>query len=117
MNYFSIEFHYSGPKGMGADESFNDSPIHKALADAEIHVVTKLAEAGIDWRHEYSWPDGSLYKFVRSNLPREELLESLRKLINKDDVNVASVTEISPNKDPLKHDFSTVKSYFEDTRR
>ncbi len=40
----------------------------RALGKASAAVEHILSASGCEYLHQYSWPDGSLYKFVRTDL-------------------------------------------------
>jgi len=62
----SISFSYRGPTCSIPDENEDGtaSPETVALSEVEEIVERVLFELGYQFRHEYAWPDGSLYKYV-----------------------------------------------------
>jgi hypothetical protein len=64
MNYYSFSFHYPGPyvNFPGPDEET------RSAWDHDTNIESLLKSTGLDFRHEYSWTDGSCYKFVMSEL-------------------------------------------------
>lgn len=112
VNYFSISFAYKGRKcNFPIDEDHD--PSLKLLAAEK--AVEKLFETlKIDFLHEYSWPDGSLYKYVRTELDSETLKSKLcSQLSNYPELVSIYINEVNPNTNPWKHGYSTVKKYFE----
>ena len=68
MKYYDIEFgYYPGPYcgNPGPDRLSHDASAANIAAD---ELVEQAAEAnGIEMMHAYSWPDGSLYKYIRTD--------------------------------------------------
>jgi hypothetical protein len=67
-NYFNVSFSYQGPTVniIGEDE-FSDRA-SDAVQKADHIVTDKLKGAGVKFKHAYAWPDGSLYKYVMTDL-------------------------------------------------
>jgi hypothetical protein len=64
-----IQFLYDGPTS-GPNPTEEAS---RVLDKAESAVERKLNENNIQFRHAYSWPDRSLYKYVKTEKTVEEL--------------------------------------------
>ena len=63
------------------DAGFVASPLETRVTNyVESFVEAFLTGAGIDFRHEYSWPDGSCYKVIR--LHDEVDIDKMVKLLN-----------------------------------
>lgn len=78
MNHFSVEFYHPGPYTSFPDE---DETTKSALRyDALIERTLK--EAGFDLRHQYSWPDGSCYKYVRSDKDGINLVQDMNRALD-----------------------------------
>lgn len=65
MDYYSISFHYAGPKASGPLANDHGREASKHLWDLIDDLQGALKEAGIEHINEYAWPDGSLYQYVR----------------------------------------------------
>lgn len=116
MNYFSIEFLIPGP--------YSNFPginpeIDELAINGEQFVESILANSGVEFLHEYSWPDGSCYKYVRSELTPEQLKKHLNLHFIPSTYSVGSVNKISENQKPYKanpstyKEFSSLKEYFD----
>ena len=57
--YYLVDFGYQGPM-LGPE----DPESNKAASEAEKEVGRIFKENGITFRHEYTWPDGSLFKWI-----------------------------------------------------
>lgn len=71
-SYVRISFHYPGPY---TNFPSND-PATASAFNHETEIEKTLTDGGFDWRHEYSWSDGSCYKWVRT-LDVNELMMKL----------------------------------------
>jgi len=92
---FTIAFYYQEPHG-GIEPSEKEQ---KALSDAKEIVRTVLEEAGIEHLPCYSWPDGSLYKYILSDKSLKEIRAQLDTLFgNNEIVRVSDVDETVFNK-------------------
>lgn len=132
--YFTVQFSYIGPFGDGSDD---DGPEHEPLRTAEKAVLEAIKETTqFVLKHQYSWPDGSLYKYVA--IPRAELerviqnssfskdvedkntrataaYEILRSVFPGDTDNgirLSVVQEVPKTQDPHKFGCKTVEEYF-----
>jgi len=64
--YYSMSFSYSGLFNIaGREEMGREARADFVLSLAERLVESTLEQNGIEYRHQYSWPDGSLYKWAR----------------------------------------------------
>lgn len=82
MHYYSLDFHYHScnwneVKGIKKNPDFELDHGSYFLICAEDYVHDLAEKAGIEMRHAYSWPDGSLYKYIRTPSPVSE--EDLKK--------------------------------------
>ena len=64
LYYYTVEFQYRGPYCGPDPEASPDAC--EALDSAETLVEQTLNRLKVEWVHQYSWPDGSMYKMVRS---------------------------------------------------
>lgn len=87
MNYFSVSFLYRAAQrgvsvpGLHISFSVDEEAETEKLFAAEKKVKTLLDKENLEFRHEYSYPDGSLYRFVRSELSQNELEDKLKALL------------------------------------
>ncbi len=91
MNYFDVNFSYNFAKRgvtAGGDGVFvhlalsvDENAESRALFDADKAVTEALEKAGIEFKHSYMYPDGSLYKRIRTELSKEELDRKLCELL------------------------------------
>lgn len=92
MNYFEVNFSYRhasrGSSGYGDGGSYvhislhvNEQAENEALCAADKVVTDALKKAGIEFKHSYMWPDGSLYKRFKTELSKEEFEKYLAELI------------------------------------
>ena len=65
---YSLCFNYEGARcgaaGPHENEDGSTSQPSLDLIQAEKTVESVLSAMGFKWKHEYSWPDGSLYKLI-----------------------------------------------------
>lgn len=109
LNYYLLDFFYKGPfsnSGVGGGAS-------RALVTAEKAVVKTLARGGFDFRHAYSWPDGSLYFYLRTDLSGKEVEGQLEAAFPiESNVHVAKVHDALATENPHKHPCATLEDYF-----
>ncbi|MFA5053157.1 MAG: hypothetical protein WC565_03820 [Parcubacteria group bacterium] len=64
--YYSMSFSYIGLFDIAGRESMGiEARADFVLSLAERLVESTLEQNGIEYRHQYSWPDGSLYKWTK----------------------------------------------------
>jgi hypothetical protein len=85
MKYYMVLFSYPGP----FDGTCSSPEADEALSLAEKHVETVLKGGNIHFKHAYSWPDGSLYKYVQSELCASALWAILLELFRVSGGNVS----------------------------
>lgn len=106
---FNVQFHQ--------DEELED----KLLQAAEAVVERTLKALGLNYKHAYSFPDGSLYKYVKSDLGHTELCQLVIDALAGSDVCVSTVFDELPESNPHKLvrrngewvEFKTLEEYFE----
>lgn len=81
MHYYLLDFgyqslNYPDVKDIKRHPDFELGHGSYYLCAAEEYVEELAKKSGLDLRHAYSWPDGSLYKYLRSSQPIE--LQTLR---------------------------------------
>lgn len=110
-NYFQLEFDYPGPYGDIEDEAAN-----AAIGKAErewVRIVKAMPDSGTKFLHAYCFPDGSFYKFVRTDKSETELKEYLRKHLEGSDLCLQKIYIEDPTDDPYKVGCDTLKEYFD----
>lgn len=91
MKYYSVGFSYprqTNSDGSGDDEE--DAQASRDLWEAEDVLDSVFSSLGLESVHEYSWPDGSLYKFIRTNfMTASELRGLLHAVLLKHHMSVS----------------------------
>ena len=93
---YSIQFYYPGPKGLFDIEG--DASM--ACVQADILAEEALDASGLEFQHQYAFPDGSLYKYVRTTRTPEEVLEVVNEALAEigaiaKDMKVVTVTPVT----------------------
>lgn len=109
MNYYSVAFRYDGRTEVicGSDENASHA-LDKACSEVE----TALSEANICSKHQYAWTDGSLYRYVKSDLNLEKVSVMLRQIFHTPELCILSVDEVDPSSNPWKVGCKTVEEFF-----
>lgn len=116
MNYFSVSIYVPGPYSNcpGAEPEIDDFAWN---GDKFVEFV--LTSSGVEFLHEYSWPDGSCYKYVRSNLTSDELKKHLNFYFIPSKYEIMKVIQVAESTNPYKvnpntyEKFSSIKEYFD----
>jgi hypothetical protein len=113
MSYYSVSFRYYGPKTNFPCEKPDGtmSDASKACFEAEDICEGACKKLGLNYLHEYSFPDGSIYKYVKDSRSAAKLKELLSGLL-PEGVAVNDVLEVSPTNDPWKGGVKTIEEYF-----
>ena len=74
-NLYIVSFGYDGPYANFPDCAENAC---KALDNAEQIIFEICERKFLDHVHAYSWTDGSLYKYFRSDLKQDKFAQKLR---------------------------------------
>ena len=90
MNHI-VEFWYPGPYCNIPDDNEEAHKASKRLDDAYDKITAALTIAGLPWKHEYMWPDGSLYLMVEHDGDREAVRAAVSKAIETTGCSVAEV--------------------------
>ena len=103
--YYSVSFNYPGPFSNHCEDEASE-----ASFAAEKKVEQALKAADITFKHQYSYPDGSLYKWISSHLSIDTLKDKIEKAlavqeVQDGDVNVSLnyLYVDDPASDPYKH--------------
>lgn len=115
-NYYTIEFLYPGPRvRILGDNDEGTNVACQALINA-CKIVENILKQKFEFIHAYSWPDGSLYYTVKTELPKEDLQIILEDLFKNTDICVSTVY-IEPDEDTWNvMDKTTVKSTFDNRK-
>lgn len=118
MTYYDVAFCYPvqeaepDPPGFDYDNDFSNAS--KLLVKYEKLVEDTLAQAGVKFKHSYCWPDGSLYKFIETELEEKDLYTALSKLFENTRVYIsAKMFKKEPSDDPHKCGYSTLHNYMQ----
>lgn len=118
MTIFSLNFSYAGVYCgvVPSDEDEAQENLDHLNAEKQ---VKKIGETlGYKVAHQYGWPDGSLYKWVRTDKTQREVTGEWNKLISEqiDEGGLlrgVTVTEDDPNSDPWKSGCKTLAEYMD----
>jgi hypothetical protein len=106
-NYFTVGFWYPGPYANLPSDDPNDET-NTNFNKAEDKVDAAAKSLGLAMRHEYGWPDGSLYKFVQTSMNEQELKDAFLKV----GVQVSEIYPREPTYDPKKYGVKTLEGWF-----
>jgi len=73
MHYYQLSFYYPGPTVNIPSDSECSRDASQANFDADDAISLRVKTAKLEMRHAYAWPDGSLYKYIRT--PQKTSLE------------------------------------------
>lgn len=93
MKYYSVAFFYPGPRS----NSGEDHEASKVASAAEREVHNRLKSLGCEARHEYSWPDGTLYLYVKTDMSGSDLQS---KFGEDKGIRIRTVQEIQSEEKP-----------------
>jgi len=73
-----VQFNYLGPTGSPEDHEASE------LAwDLSFKIEKTLKNAKLEYRHAYAFPDGSMYKYIKSNFYYEQLRGTIINALKK----------------------------------
>ena len=107
MFFYSLSFGYPGPYS-----NLALPPSDTSLDRGDEAAIAALDKLGLEHRHEYGWTDGSLYKYVRSSMTADQILNAVRQELTEGFV-LHSVTEHLPTHNPHKGSVTSLQAYFE----
>jgi hypothetical protein len=124
MNYYDVGFYYPGQlQNIPLD---TETQADRDLIAAEKFVEEKLFKSDLTYAHAYSWPDGSLYKYIASELDQGELRNKLRSIFGDGQdpphISVENIYKSEPTEDPHKFNqatginYNTLQEYMEAAR-
>ena len=90
MNHI-IGFRYPGPYCNLPEDDEESHKAGKRLDDAYDKITAALTVAGLPWKHEYMWPDGSLYLMVEYDGDSEAVRAAVSKAIEATGYSVSEV--------------------------
>lgn len=108
MPYFDVAFGYNNycqcdhGKGLTITYYIDEDKANKQLVSAERIVEKLLKEAGITFKHAYSYPDGSLYKYIKTDLDEGQLRQTLERIFQGAEVHVNQIYKSCPMENPYK---------------
>jgi len=105
---YCASFYYPGPY---CGVSCEGEAENKRLHSAEEYVEEQLRNHDIKFRHAYSWPDGSLYKYIQSDLELSALREQLLKFLGVGEVRLCQLDVTDPQEKPWKYNRRTRQEY------
>jgi len=97
MNYFLLDISYLGPTDGWPD----DTPKSIKAQEANWKVEKEFAEKLKDFQlmHSYSWPDGSLYYWIRTDLDKKELDKELKERFESSKlIHSIYISDVDPEK-------------------
>lgn len=89
VNYYILIFGYFGPKS-----NFGCGGSDEALSNAEKLAEECISKVGYEYRHCYCWPDGSLYKYIRTIHTKNEVFNNIKI---PDSLYLRMIKEVNPN--------------------
>jgi len=119
--YYSFQVRYRGPKANIATESFGSSLSceYNSLAEQWAEEIAHRLSYG--FTHEYSWPDGSVYKLLACDQPQAVVREAVGALFDslKEDTTFNLVDFNIRSREPTKqnHLKMTCGEIFSDSKR
>lgn len=134
MRYFSIEFVHIMPKLKDPEDynpDYDFSATGKFMWELDSKVHKAIKDAGIQIKHEYSFYDGSLYKYVRTDSFEMDVKRAVFRALREADLWHEMATGYDQDKTlyrvvyelrmrPIKGDdehigphFKTIKEFFD----
>ena len=99
MHYYTISIDFPPP------ENVTETTMAEAVAEADRVVCQILDLMGVQHIHSYSWPDGSLYRYVRTKWTKEEFLGKFAEVsgpYQHKKIRVARIVEVDPFRETIK---------------
>lgn len=98
---YSIEFAYPGPTGNCPGEETESGSTRPGAHDAACWAASDAVEAvlrglGLDWQHEYAWPDGSLIKTVHTDRNPDEVRDEIQNALEGTKIRIRTMQERTP---------------------
>ena len=107
--YYDVSFIYPGPTSNSIDDTFDES---MANLDAGRIVMNAGKTLQLNMKHAYGWPDGSLWKFIKTDLSIDTIRDSLNLALEDNNISVGVIVEKDPASDPWKAGSKTLEDYF-----
>lgn len=108
MPYYDVAFGYTDScqcdSGEGVTITYyvDGDKANKQLMEADSTVEKLLKEAGVNSKHAYGYPDGSLYKYIKTDLDEEQLRQTLEKIFQGTDIRISQIYKSCPLEKPYK---------------
>jgi hypothetical protein len=116
---YGIQAFYSGPRTNFPDDSERGMLAQQANIDAENKLIAALMAIGMTCYHQYSWPDGSLYKWATPTASgptnTKDVMDALNAKLAPHDMSV-ELSRDNENSDPYKIGYKTLREYVNDKR-
>ena len=119
MNYYTVAFCYPVPEVNDMDCDPNKVSNVSIVLSKYDELAEKAGRlAGLNIKHSYGWPDGSLYKYVQTELDHD----AVKKLINAElqkmapEMWVSHVQKTCPAFNPYKYLYATIHNFMEGIR-
>lgn len=103
MRYVQIDFYYhcGDPHNWLAG---SESSIQCVEANEDVEKA--MDSLGIEWRHAYTFPDGSLYKYARTEMSDAELQLKLDAVLSGKNIRVNGIYVYADPEDVNPHKFN-----------
>jgi hypothetical protein len=108
MAYFDVSFDYPHTCACKSGEGWSilyhvdEKKANQQLIKAEKIVEAALKKTKLNFKHAYCYPDGSLYKYVKTDLTEERLRQVLTNALQGTKVGVGFIYKECPLSDPFK---------------
>jgi hypothetical protein len=107
VRFYLLSFGYPGPYS-----NFGFEPADAKLEEAEKLVSDCLTRLGYETRNAYSWTDGSLYKYVKTQDGQRRIMRLVTEAL-PEGYKLHSVILQNPATDPRKYKIPTLHAYFQ----
>jgi hypothetical protein len=115
LAFYSIEWQYKGPycNIPTDDERTKGATDGNWIADREARTVMTLAS--VEFEHQYSWPDGSLYYYISAyeDFDVKKALDEAMARVTREKLAGFALTRVLPTDECNKFGCRTVKEHFD----
>jgi len=112
MNYWSIDFRYDGI--YSSDCSSMQSNKDLCAAENAVKIISdKLNDVGVLLKHQYSWTDGSCYKYAKGAFSTEDIQKIINANITKP-LTSALILQVDCDENPYKNGYATLEQYMKE---
>lgn len=109
--YYSVQFQYPPPHCTEGEEEPTKEQ-GRNLREHNILLERKLSLGLFEFRHNYSWPDGSLHKYFQVEGSATDLKNDLEDALADSDLKIAEIKTVNAKFDPRKHGVNNLEEYF-----